>query len=310
MTDSVSEVVGKIEETLGYSPSSRRVVVRRWPASKPTSPSPPAAVPSATSIEPLAPERARGVGQRAGRDEHDVARVGRRGVPVQLAHRQAVAVGGEQRHRVALDLDPHAGEDRQGVAAVGRDGHLGDGLGEQVAVDGAAGLGRGRQRRVVVGRHHQQAEPRGAAGDLHLRAVGGDVDRPVGQVARDVGEQPAEHEHGAGLGDLGGDGDLGRDLVVERRQGQRAVVVGLHQDAGEHRHRGTGGEAARHPGDRLGQDVALDAELHGLPPSSGARTRACSCTPEIPVREVGRARARRRRRRGHDTSARLAVRGT
>ena len=89
-----------------------------------------------------------------------MAGVGRRGVPVQLAHGQPVAVGGEQRHRVALDLDAHAGEDRQGVAAVGRDRHLGHGLGEHVAVDGAAGLGRGRQRRVVVGRHHQQAEPR------------------------------------------------------------------------------------------------------------------------------------------------------
>ena len=67
MTDSVSEVVGKIEETLGYSPSSSRVVVRRCPASKPTSPSPPAAVPSATSIEPLAPsERAVSDSVRAG----------------------------------------------------------------------------------------------------------------------------------------------------------------------------------------------------------------------------------------------------
>ena len=95
-----------------------------------------------------------------------------------------------------------------------------------------------------------------------LGAVGGDVDRAVGQVARDVGEQPAEHEHRAGLGDLGRDGDLGGDLVVERRQGQRALVVGLDQDAGEHRHRGAGREAAGHPGDRLGQDVTLDAELH------------------------------------------------
>ncbi len=243
-------------------------------------------------------QRARRVGQGAGGDQHDVARVGRGGVPVQLAHGEPVAVGGEQRHRVALDLDPHAGEDRQGVAAVGRDGHLGDGLGEQVAVDGAAGLGGGRQRRVVVGRHHQQAEPRRTTGDLHLRAVGGDVDRPVGQVARDVGQQPAEHEHRAGLGDLGRDGDLGGDLVVERRQGERAVVVGLHQDAGEHRHRGTGGEAARHPGDRLGQDVALDAELHGLPPSSGARTSRLLVHTWIPVRRTWRALGRRRRRRG------------
>ena len=104
-----------------------------------------------------------------------------------------------------------------------------------------------------------------------------------------------------------GDGDLGGDLVVERRQGQRAVVVGLDQDAGEHRHRGAGGQAARHPGHRLGQDVALDAELHGLPPSSGARTSRLLVHTWIPVRGIGRARRRRRRRRGHDTSARPIV---
>jgi hypothetical protein len=60
---------------------------------------------------------------------------------VQLTHGEAVAVGGEQGHGVALDLDPHAGEDRQGVATVGGHGHLGHGLGEEVPVDGPLGWG-------------------------------------------------------------------------------------------------------------------------------------------------------------------------
>ena len=66
-TDSVSELDGKIDATLGYSPSSSRVVVCRWPASNPTRPSPPAAVPRATSTEPLAPsEREMSDSVRAG----------------------------------------------------------------------------------------------------------------------------------------------------------------------------------------------------------------------------------------------------
>ena len=168
----------------------------------------------------------------------------------------------------------------------------------------AAGLGRGRQRRVVVGRHHQQAEARGPARHLDLRTLGGDVDRAVGEVAGDVGEQPAEHEHGPGLGDLGRDGDPRRDLVVERRQGQGALVVGPQEDAGEHRYGGTRRQPAGHPGDRLGQDVALDAELHGTTTfvrrecrARFVHTRSPSAWPD--------AQQRRRRRRGHDTSARL-----
>ena len=125
-----------------------------------------------------------------------------------------------------------------------------------------------------------------------------------GQVARDVGEQAAEHEDGAGLGDLGRDGDPGRDLVVEGREGERAVVGGLEEDAGEDRHGRTGRQPAGHPGDRLGQDVALDAELHGLPPCPARRGprlvvhRSLTAWPE-------RARAAVRRRRDPDTSAPL-----
>ena len=223
-----------------------------------------------------------------------MAGIGRRRVPVQLTHREAVAVGGQQGHGVALDLDPHPGEDRQGVATVGGHRHLGHGLGEQVPVDGPARLGRRRQRRVVVGRHHQQAEPRRAARDLHLRALGDDVDRPVRQVARDVGEQPPEHQDRARLGDLGRDGDAGRDLVVERGEGQRAVVLGVQQDAGQHRHRGTCGKTAGHPGDRFGQDVTLDAKLHGIPPRPARRARPCSCT------DVTRPGERSRGARGAD----------
>ncbi len=92
-----------------------------------------------------------------------------------------------------------------------------------------------------------------------------DVDRLVGQVAGDVGEQAAEHEHGSGLGDLGGHGQASGHLVVEGRERHGALVVGLDQDAGQDGHRRARRKSAGDPGDRLGQDFTLDAELHGIP---------------------------------------------
>ncbi len=82
---------------------------------------------------------------------------------------------------------------------------------------------------------------------LDLAALGRDVDRLAGQVAGDVGQQPAGDQHPAGLAHVGGHGDPGRDLVVEGRQGQRALGVGLEQDAGEDRHRRAVRQAASGP---------------------------------------------------------------
>ena len=82
--------------------------------------------------------------------------------------------------------------------------HLGDGLGEDVAGDGAASA-RGIAGSVgysstgIVSRVNRPAPQ--VTDDLG--AVGGDVDRLVGQGAGDVGEQPAGDQDGAGLGDLG-----------------------------------------------------------------------------------------------------------
>jgi hypothetical protein len=80
-------------------------------------------------------EGLRDVGQRAGRDQHGggLARV--LGLPVELAHREPEAVGGGEREPAALDLQPDAGEHRQGVVAAGGHRHLRDGGGEDVAGD-------------------------------------------------------------------------------------------------------------------------------------------------------------------------------
>jgi hypothetical protein len=56
---------------------------------------------------------------------------------VQFAHGQPVAVGRGQRHGLAVDLDPDAGQHRDRVVPAGGDGHLGDGGGELVGAHGA-----------------------------------------------------------------------------------------------------------------------------------------------------------------------------
>ncbi len=63
-------------------------------------------------------------------------------------------------------------------------------------------------RRVLLDRHGGEGEPRGSAahGDAAV-LLDRDLDRRVGQTARDVGQQPPVHEDRAGLVD-------GRSMVV------------------------------------------------------------------------------------------------
>ena len=124
--------------------------------------------------------------------------------------------------------------------------------------------GRGRhvgERRVVLDRHRLQAEPGRAAGQRDPGAVEHHLDRLGRQAAADVGEQPAADQGAALVADLGRERGAGRGLVVEGREHQ-AVVARLDEQAGEDRDAGADREAAGSPGDGIGEDVALDAELH------------------------------------------------
>jgi hypothetical protein len=182
-------------------------------------------------------------------------------LPQELADREAVAVGGGQRDRVALDLDAHTGEDGQRVVPPGRDGDLGGGGGEDLAGDGARGVRHLRQGRVLLHRQCVEGEPRGAADHRGPYTVCGDLHRPVGQGAADVGEQPAGDEHRAFLVDLRLHGDPGGDLVVEAGEAQLAFL-GLQKEAGEDRRRRACREAARRPGHGLREYVAFHPDLH------------------------------------------------
>ena len=194
-----------------------------------------------------------------------VGDVGRGGLPRELAQREPVTVGREQRDLLALDLHADAGEQRERVVPARRDGDLGDGVRELVAVDGAGDLRHDRKARVVLDGHGQQRETARTAGDDDLRALEDDIDRLAGQRARDLREQPAGDQDGAGLRDVGGDLRACGDLVVEARQLDRAGGVGLDADAGEHGDRGTRGQAAGRPRDGVGQNVTIDPEPHATP---------------------------------------------
>ena len=114
-------------------------MVRRPAPSKPIMPSPPwpsspgRASAMATSA-PAVSARAVSLSARAGTRTAADSSGALRG-PAQLAHRQPVAVGGDQGQRVALDLDPHAGQGGQRVVPAGGDGRLADGGRERVAAD-------------------------------------------------------------------------------------------------------------------------------------------------------------------------------
>ena len=56
---------------------------------------------------------------------------GVRGFQLELAVGEPEPVGGEQRDRRAVDLDPDAGQHRQHVVAAGRGDRLGHGVGER-----------------------------------------------------------------------------------------------------------------------------------------------------------------------------------
>ena len=178
--------------------------------------------------------RARGLRQDAGGHQGGTAGAGRSRTPAELLEGHPVAVGGQQRQGVALDLDAHAGEDRQQLIASGRHHDLVDRLGELLGGDGAGGGRHLRQRRVVGDRQHLQGEAGRAADQFDAVRVGGQVDRTIRQAAGDLAEQASRNQGLALVDDLGLHSHLGTGLVVEARH-RDAVGVRLDQQAGQDR---------------------------------------------------------------------------
>ena len=113
------------------------------------------------------------------------------------------------------------------------------------AGDRAGELRHGRQLRVVLDRHGRQAEPAAAAGDRGPGAVDDQVDRLGRQRPGDVGQQPAGHQHPAGIADRRVQLDPGRDLVVEPGDDSRSPSAPLTASIRTPPSTGTGGRAGR-----------------------------------------------------------------
>ena len=133
--------------------------------------------------------------------------------------REPEAVGGQQRDRGALDLDPDTGEHREHVVAAGR----GDGLGDRVRRTASlrtvpVACGHVRQGRVLLDRHRLEAEPGRAAGQRRPWCRRWSS-RPAcsagcGRCRRAAGRRPAPCPRPA----TGPAACAGRGLVVERGQ--------------------------------------------------------------------------------------------
>ena len=208
--------------------------------------------------------RLRGLTEHPGRHQGGTVGAGAARAPRQFLQRHPIAVGGQQRKGVAVDLHPDAGEHREQLVAAGGHHDLGDGTGEILAGHGSGGFRHRRQCGVVVHGKGLQGEPGAAADQFHAGRVGGDVHRLVRQGSGDVGQQPTRHQRDAVVGDVRLHRDLSRGLVVEA--GHHDLAVGrLDQEPGEDRDAGPGGQASGRPGHGFGQDIAIETDLHGAP---------------------------------------------
>ena len=183
----------------------------------------------------------------------------------QVAHGQAVGVGGHQAQAVALGGHEHAGDDGSRVVVAGRPHHLAEGVGQGSCVQGDL-VGRGLgQPGEVVGGQEPHPELRATGADAGLLLTGVELHAPGLEGPHDVGGQARRDDAHAVL--LAPDGHLHLDGQVEvaARQAQ-AIPPQLGPHPREHGERPTtGGHGPAGRGQRFHQDVTLAPELHVLP---------------------------------------------
>ena len=121
-----------------------------------------------------------------------------------------------------------------------------------------------RQIGVLVDRQGLQGEAGRSTDQIHLGGIRGDLDRLVGQAARNVGQQLAGNQGFAGLVNLGGKGDLGAGLVVGGRH-HDGVTLGAYEQSSQDRHCRPVRQAAGSPGDSFGHDIAFQTDFHCVP---------------------------------------------
>ena len=154
----------------------------------------------------------------------------------QVAHGQAVRVGGHEAQAVVLRGEQHAGEDRPVVVGARGAHHLAQGVAERRRRHGDTGFGRARQARVVVDRQRSHAELRPPAGDAHVVGGHGHLDLAVAQRADDLGREAGRQDDTAVAVTADGDRQLDRQVQIRAGDGQ-LVTLQLEAKARQHRER-------------------------------------------------------------------------
>ena len=201
--------------------------------------------------------------QRRRRHQHVLALFEERR-PGEVAHGEAVGVGGHQAQPVALGRHVDAGEDRPALLGAGGDDDLAEGIGQGRARQGdavALGLVEAGELRGGDGAHRELAA---AGGDRGLVVVDRHLDPTRLQDPHDLAGQLGR-QHGDAVG-VAGHLDRGGDGQVEVAAGEAQLgAPQLEPDARQH------GEGATPAGDRapsgpdgLGEHISLTAELHDV----------------------------------------------
>ncbi len=199
--------------------------------------------------------------QGPGRDQHVLALGHERGAR-QVAHGQAVGVGGHQAQAGGLGGHQHAGEDGPGIVLAGGPDDLAEGGGQGGGIEGDGVSRRLGQAEELLGRQHPHGELRAAGGDLGLAALEGEGDGAGLQGPHDVGAQAGGDDAHA-VGDAGHHGlDLHGQIEVGPGQVQ-GVALDLQADTGQRRQGAAPrGRGPGRSGQGIEENVAFGSELH------------------------------------------------
>ena len=147
--------------------------------------------------------------------QHSRLNIGVTRVPFNLAHCQAVAVGGEQGHGIAIDFNADTGQQRQGLILGHRNLNLLDGFSEFGTVHGTGNFGKLRKLGVVHDRHTSQLEVSGTAVNTNHGLICGELDGCVRQGAANFCQDLAGNQANAFCFNIGCNDLAGAGLVIE-----------------------------------------------------------------------------------------------
>ena len=136
-------------------------------------------------------------------------------VPLDFTHCQAVAVGGEQGHGVAIDFYADTGQQRKGLILGHRDLNLLDGFSEFGTVHGTRNFGKLRKLGVIHDRHASQLEVSGTAVNTNHGLICGELHGCIRQGTANFCQDLAGDQANAFCFNIGRNDLTGAGLVIE-----------------------------------------------------------------------------------------------